>query len=218
MDPRRVARRATASARSPTPEPGPDDVRVRPVASALNHMDLWVTQGRPKPALPHVPGCDVAGVVEAVGPGCRPWRWATRSSSTRRRRRSRRSWPTATTRRWPRLPDPRRAALGRPRRRRGRAGPQRRARPAGRSWAECAAYPLATLTAYRMLRRARLRGGGDGARRRASAAGSRWRRWPSPRPWGPRCTSPRRDAGQDRPRPSRSGAAAAFDSAAETGR
>ncbi len=32
-------------------------------------------------------------------------------------------------------------------------------RPAGRSWEECAAYPLATLTAYRMLRRARLRAG-----------------------------------------------------------
>jgi len=30
-----------------------------------------------------------------------------------------------------------------------------RMRPAGRSWAECAAYPLAYLTAYRMLRRAR---------------------------------------------------------------
>ena len=27
------------------PEPGPDDVRVRVVASALNHMDLWVTRG-----------------------------------------------------------------------------------------------------------------------------------------------------------------------------
>jgi zinc-binding alcohol dehydrogenase/oxidoreductase len=32
-------------------------------------------------------------------------------------------------------------------------------RPAGRSWAECAAFPLATLTAYRMLRRARVRAG-----------------------------------------------------------
>ena len=40
-------------------------IRVR--ASALNHMDLWVTKGMPKPPLPHVPGCDVAGVVEAVG-------------------------------------------------------------------------------------------------------------------------------------------------------
>src|SRR6187397_1809406 len=46
---------------------GPEDVAVRPVASALNHMDLWLTKGRPRPALPHVPGCDVAGVVAAVG-------------------------------------------------------------------------------------------------------------------------------------------------------
>src|SRR4051812_49965383 len=49
------------------PAVGPDDVRVRPVASALNHMDLWVTKGKPRPHLPHVPGCDVAGVVEAGG-------------------------------------------------------------------------------------------------------------------------------------------------------
>ena len=32
-------------------------------------------------------------------------------------------------------------------------------RPAARSWEECAAYPLASLTAYRMLRRARLQAG-----------------------------------------------------------
>jgi zinc-binding alcohol dehydrogenase/oxidoreductase len=32
-------------------------------------------------------------------------------------------------------------------------------RPAGRAWEECAAYPLATLTAWRMLRRARLSAG-----------------------------------------------------------
>jgi len=32
-------------------------------------------------------------------------------------------------------------------------------RPAGRSWEECAAYPLATLTAWRMLRRSRLAAG-----------------------------------------------------------
>jgi zinc-binding alcohol dehydrogenase/oxidoreductase len=32
-------------------------------------------------------------------------------------------------------------------------------RPVGRSWAECAAFPLATLTAYRMLRRARVQAG-----------------------------------------------------------
>ena len=32
-------------------------------------------------------------------------------------------------------------------------------RPAGRTWEECAAYPLATLTAWRMLRRARVTAG-----------------------------------------------------------
>src|ERR1700704_4246068 len=49
------------------PVPGPGEVRVRVVASALNHLDLWVMRGQPKPPLPHVPGCDVAGVVDAVG-------------------------------------------------------------------------------------------------------------------------------------------------------
>ena len=49
------------------PEAGAGDVRVRLVASALNHMDLWVTQGLPKPQVPHVPGADGAGVVDAVG-------------------------------------------------------------------------------------------------------------------------------------------------------
>ncbi len=56
-----------------TPEPGPDEVRVAVRASALNHMDLWVTRGMPRPSLPHVPGCDVAGVVDAVGPGVTGW-------------------------------------------------------------------------------------------------------------------------------------------------
>src|SRR3954470_16273769 len=49
------------------PAVGPDDVAVRVVASALNHMDLWVTRGRPKPPVPHVPGGDAAGVVSEVG-------------------------------------------------------------------------------------------------------------------------------------------------------
>ena len=50
------------------PELAADEVHIRVRASALNHMDLWVTKGMPRPPLPHVPGCDVAGVVEAVGP------------------------------------------------------------------------------------------------------------------------------------------------------
>ncbi len=49
--------------------PGRAVVRVRAVA--LNHLDLWVRRGWPGLRLswPHVPGSDVAGVVEAVGPG-----------------------------------------------------------------------------------------------------------------------------------------------------
>lgn len=50
-----------------TPGPQEDQVRIRVVASALNHMDLWVTRGMPKPPLPHIPGCDVAGIVDAIG-------------------------------------------------------------------------------------------------------------------------------------------------------
>ncbi|RIH87012.1 alcohol dehydrogenase [Meiothermus luteus] len=53
------------------PAVGPGEVRVRVRAVALNHLDLWVRKGvaGPKLALPHILGSDVAGVVEAVGPG-----------------------------------------------------------------------------------------------------------------------------------------------------
>src|SRR5207302_229752 len=49
-----------------TPAPGPGEVRVALKASALNHMDIWVTKGAPKPHTPHVPGADGAGVIEAI--------------------------------------------------------------------------------------------------------------------------------------------------------
>jgi NADPH:quinone reductase-like Zn-dependent oxidoreductase len=59
----------------PTPEPGPGQVRVRVMAAALNHLDLWVRRGirGVELALPHVPGADGAGVVDAVGPGVEGW-------------------------------------------------------------------------------------------------------------------------------------------------
>src|SRR6266571_5163893 len=55
----------------PEPEPGPGEARVRVKAVALNHLDVWVRQGLPglKLEYPHRLGADVAGVVEALGPG-----------------------------------------------------------------------------------------------------------------------------------------------------
>lgn len=52
----------------PTPTIGPHEVLVRVKACALNYLDLWVRRGIPGVTLPHVPGCDVAGVIEEVGP------------------------------------------------------------------------------------------------------------------------------------------------------
>ena len=142
------------------PELGADDVRIQVVASALNHMDLWVTKGMPKPPLPHVPGCDVAGVVDAVGedvdgladgdevvinPGVSPVADVVRYGIDS---------PMG-----PGFMIYGEHCWG------GHAefavAPARNvlARPASRTWEECAAYPLASLTAYRMLRRARVRAG-----------------------------------------------------------
>ena len=44
-------------------------VCVRVKACALNHLDIWIRQGIPAFAvpLPHIGGCDVAGIVERVG-------------------------------------------------------------------------------------------------------------------------------------------------------
>jgi zinc-binding alcohol dehydrogenase/oxidoreductase len=142
------------------PEPGPDDVRVKVMASALNHMDLWVTRGMPKPPLPHVPGCDVAGVVDAIGdavrnvavgdevvinPGVSPVADIVALGNDSPMGDGfmiygEHCWGGHAT---------------------FAVAPSRNVvrRPAGRSWAECAAYPLAYLTAYRMLRRARVAAG-----------------------------------------------------------
>ena len=56
---------------TPTPEPGPGEVRVAIKAASLNFPDLLIVQGKyqMKPPLPFVPGAEFAGVVEAVGDG-----------------------------------------------------------------------------------------------------------------------------------------------------
>jgi NADPH:quinone reductase-like Zn-dependent oxidoreductase len=54
----------------PIPEPGAAEVRVKVEASSMNHLDLWVRRGLPiETPMPHIGGSDVAGVVDAVGPG-----------------------------------------------------------------------------------------------------------------------------------------------------
>lgn len=142
------------------PSPGPGEVAVRLVASALNHMDLWVTRGLPKPATPHVPGADGAGIVAAVGEGvddvapgdevvvnpavsCRRCAICLAGDSPLCR-----SFGIVGEHRWGTHAEevvvPRANAVP---------------RPPALDWPQAAAYGLCFLTAWRMLRRARLRAG-----------------------------------------------------------
>lgn len=141
-------------------QPAADEVRVRIVASALNHMDLWVTRGLPRPPLPHVPGADGAGVVEAVGSAVRDV--SVGDEVVVNPAVSCRACPVCLAGESPLCPHF--GILGE-----HRWGTHAEAvvvpaanvlpRPASRSWEECAAYSLCALTAWRMLRRARLRAG-----------------------------------------------------------
>jgi NADPH:quinone reductase-like Zn-dependent oxidoreductase len=55
------------------PDPAEGDVRVKVAAAAINPMDVFVTKGFLKDRAPHefplVPGMDLSGTVDAVGPG-----------------------------------------------------------------------------------------------------------------------------------------------------
>jgi len=55
----------------PEPEVLPRTVKIRVEAASLNHIDLWLRRGLPgiDVPLPHIPGCDAAGVVEELGEG-----------------------------------------------------------------------------------------------------------------------------------------------------
>jgi len=59
----------------PTPQPGADQVRVRVHAAALNRLDIWVREGWPglKLPMPHIPGADAAGVIDALGADVTGW-------------------------------------------------------------------------------------------------------------------------------------------------
>ncbi len=53
------------------PEPGEEEALIKIQASALNHRDLYVTQGLyPGITAPSTLGSDGVGTVEAIGPGC----------------------------------------------------------------------------------------------------------------------------------------------------
>lgn len=54
----------------PNPSPGPGEIRVRVEACGVCRTDLHVVDGElPNPKLPIVPGHEVVGIVDAVGPG-----------------------------------------------------------------------------------------------------------------------------------------------------
>ncbi|MGD0078219.1 MAG: zinc-binding dehydrogenase [Sedimentisphaerales bacterium] len=53
------------------PKPGAGEVLVQVKSAALNHLDIWVSKGRPgaKKDGPHILGSDASGVVAEVGAG-----------------------------------------------------------------------------------------------------------------------------------------------------
>jgi zinc-binding alcohol dehydrogenase/oxidoreductase len=131
------------------------------VVSALNHLDLWLRQAMPKPkAFPMVSGCDGAGRVAAVGEGVSRWRVGDEvvinpslacgrcSECLGDRSVFCAKWGIMGEHYW------------------GSHGESVTvgeanlvAKPPQLSWEEAGAYGLCGLTAYRMLRRARLSAG-----------------------------------------------------------
>lgn len=68
--PRPAAESPLELAELPVPEPGPGQVRLRVLACGVCHTDLHLAEGElPLPRLPLVPGHQIVGVVDALGPG-----------------------------------------------------------------------------------------------------------------------------------------------------
>ncbi|MCS6771918.1 MAG: NADP-dependent oxidoreductase [Kiritimatiellae bacterium] len=59
----------------PKPEPGKGEVLIRVHAAGVNPVDWKIREGLLKTRMPHqfpiIPGWDVAGTIEKLGPGCR---------------------------------------------------------------------------------------------------------------------------------------------------
>ena len=63
----------------PTPEPGPNEIRVKVHAASLNPVDYKLAgRGNDNWAYPHVLGLDVAGTVDAIGSDVVQWRTGDR--------------------------------------------------------------------------------------------------------------------------------------------
>jgi NADPH:quinone reductase len=60
----------------PTPTPGAGEVLVKVVAAGVNRPDVHQRRGgyAPPPGVTDIPGLEIAGHVEAVGPGASSWR------------------------------------------------------------------------------------------------------------------------------------------------
>lgn len=58
-----------ATGDSPTPEPGPGQVRIRTILSPIHNHDLWTVRGNYgyKPDLPAIGGSEAVGTVDALG-------------------------------------------------------------------------------------------------------------------------------------------------------
>lgn len=66
---------------SPTPEPGPGQVRVAVTSIGMNHAELMARRGEYKLSSgepPFTPGLEAGGIVDAVGPGVPEGEWLNR--------------------------------------------------------------------------------------------------------------------------------------------
>ncbi|WP_426163884.1 NADPH:quinone oxidoreductase family protein [Sandarakinorhabdus sp. DWP1-3-1] len=59
----------------PVPQPGPGQVRIRVAAVGIGYVDALVALGRyqVKPPLPHIPGSEVSGAIDAIGADVSGW-------------------------------------------------------------------------------------------------------------------------------------------------
>jgi NADPH:quinone reductase-like Zn-dependent oxidoreductase len=140
-----------------------DDVLVRVRCAALNRLDLFMVGGLPgaRSVYPHVVGSDGAGEVDAVGPAAGRWRPGDRvmihpgisCGHCAACEEGEESLCSGFALLGEHLPGTAAELVVVPAANLG-------AVPDGMSWSEAAAFPLATLTAWRMLAtRARLRAG-----------------------------------------------------------